>query len=223
MTQPTVLVLAKSPTAGRVKTRLCPPCTPLQAAALAEAALHDTLAAVVCTPNVRRVAVLDGPPGPWLPSAFDVVPQVHGGLARRLAGAFRHVDGPALLIGMDTPQVTPDLLSGALERLGAPGVDAVLGGAADGGYWAIGFARRVRRAFDGVPMSTARTAIAQRRRLAALGLRWAELPQLRDVDVIADAHAVAATIPNSRFACRLRVIAGALPASPGTERASLAG
>ncbi|GAB2471058.1 hypothetical protein GCM10027162_78090 [Streptomyces incanus] len=70
----TLLVIAKEPRPGRVKTRLTPPFTPGQAAELAEAALADTLHAVAATPAARRVLVLDGAPGPWLPPGFDVVP-----------------------------------------------------------------------------------------------------------------------------------------------------
>ena len=51
------------------------------------------------------------------------------------------VDAPALLVGMDTPQLHPDGVDAALAALGAPSCDAVLGPALDGGYWAIGFAR----------------------------------------------------------------------------------
>ncbi len=65
----TLLVIAKEPRPGRVKTRLTPPFTPGEAAALAEAALVDTLRAVAATPARRRVLVLDGEPGPWLPVA----------------------------------------------------------------------------------------------------------------------------------------------------------
>jgi glycosyltransferase A (GT-A) superfamily protein (DUF2064 family) len=107
----TLLVIAKPPLPGRVKTRLVPPCTPRQAAALAEAALADTLQAALAVPARRRVLVLDGEPGPWLPPGFDIIPQCGGGLDERLAGAFAAAHGPALLIGMDTPQLTPRLLT----------------------------------------------------------------------------------------------------------------
>lgn len=99
----TLLVIAKEPRPGWVKTRLTPPFTASEAAALARAALADTLSAVAAAPASRRVLVLDGTPGPWLPPGFDVVPQCAGGLDERLAGAFAGCDGPALLIGMDTP------------------------------------------------------------------------------------------------------------------------
>lgn len=198
-----IVVLAKAPRAGRSKTRLCPPCTPAEAATLAEAALADTLDAVSATPAARRVLALDGEPGEWMPPGFDVVPQVGGGLAERLAGAFAAAGGPAVLVGMDTPQVSPADLGAAIAALGGPGVDAVLGAAHDGGYWTIGLRRPDARVFAGVPMSTAATGAAQRRRLAELGLRYADIAPLRDVDTIADAYAVAAAAPRSRFARRL--------------------
>ena len=194
------MVLAKAPRPGRSKTRLCPPCTPRDAAALARAALADTLDAVLATPAARRVLVLDGPVGDWLAPGVEVVVQRGGGLDERLAHAFADVGGPALLVGMDTPQVTAGDLARGLERLAAPGVDAVLGPAIDGGYWAIGLREAQPRAFLGVPMSTARTNRAQHERLRRLGLRVALLPALRDVDRIADARAVAALAPAGRFA-----------------------
>lgn len=203
-------MLAKAPVPGRTKTRLCPPLTPGAAAVLALAALEDTLAAAAaCTAAGRRVVALDGEPGAWLPRGFAVIEQRGDGLAERLAAAFDDVGGGALAIGMDTPQVTPALLDGALERLADPRTDAVLGPAADGGYWAIGLRAPDARVFAGVPMSTPETRAAQRARLAALGLRCAELPPLRDVDTYADARAVAAQAPGSRFAAALGALAEA--------------
>jgi uncharacterized protein len=199
------MVLAKAPRPGRSKTRLCPPCTPHEAAALAQAALVDTLDAVLATPATRRVLVLDGPAGDWLPAGFDVVAQRGDGLDERLACAFADVGGPALLVGMDTPHVTPAELAGGLARLMAPGTDAVLGPAPDGGYWAVGLRTAEPRAFVGVPMSTSYTGRAQLARLRGLGLRVALLPALRDVDRIADARAVAALAPSGRFARALAV------------------
>ena len=201
----TLLVIAKEPVPGRVKTRLVPPCTHEQAASLAEAALTDTLRAVLMAPARRRVLVLEGRPGPWLPPGFDVVAQCGGPLDERLAGAFAAVRGPALLIGMDTPQVTPDLLSVDWQA-----ADAVFGPAADGGFWAIGLRVPDPALLRGVPMSTAKTGAIQRARLAAAGLRVADLPPLRDVDTAADAVAVARQAPQSRFAARARELAAVL-------------
>jgi rSAM/selenodomain-associated transferase 1 len=193
----TLAVIAKTPAPGVSKTRLCPPCTQAQAAALAAAALADTLDAVAATPTGRRVVVLAGAPIP-LPRGVDVIPQRGDGLAERLAAAFVDLGGPTLVIGMDTPQVTPRLLSQAMAALEE--ADAVLGPALDGGYWAIGLRRPDPAAFRGVPMSEPSTGAAQRERLRVLGFATAELPELRDVDRIADARAVAAQAPGTRFA-----------------------
>ena len=200
-----LLVVAKAPRAGRSKTRLCPPCTPAQAAAVAEAALADTLDAVAAT-GARPVLALCGPPGPWLPPGFRVIPQRGDGLDGRLANAWDDAGGAGVQIGMDTPQVTAALLDGALAALDTPGTDAVLGAAEDGGWWAIGLRRPDRRCFAGVPMSTPFTGAAQRRRLASLGLRIAGLPRLRDVDVFDDAVAVAAAAPRTRVAATVAAV-----------------
>ncbi|MFI1720826.1 DUF2064 domain-containing protein [Streptomyces sp. NPDC020489] len=194
----TLLVIAKEPLPGRVKTRLTPPFTPRQAAELAAASLTDTLRAVAATPASRRVLVLDGAPGPWLPPGFDVVRQGPGGLDERLAAAFAHCCGPALLIGMDTPQVTPELLT-----VDFAGCDARFGAAEDGGFWALGLAEPDPGLLLGVPMSTPVTGAVQRQRLVDAGLRVRDLPRLRDVDTADDAHAVAALAPHGRFAARL--------------------
>ena len=196
----TLLVIAKEPRPGLSKTRLSPPCSPEEAAGLAEAALRDTLESVAAVPAARRVLVLEGRPGPWLPVGYEVVPQRAGGLDERLAGAFAAATGPALLVGMDTPQVTPALIEASASALAGPEVDAVLGRAEDGGYWAIGLVRPDERVFRGVPMSVETTGEAQRARLDELGLRTEELPVLRDVDFFEDARAVASEAPDSRFA-----------------------
>ena len=204
-------MLAKTPIAGRVKTRLCPPFEPAEAAELARGALVDTLAAVAAVAATHVVA-LDGVPGPWLPAGFEVVAQPSGTLDRRLAGVFSGRRGPTVLVGMDTPQVTPALLCEALDRLGR-GAGAVLGPAADGGYWLVGLRRPDPRAFLGVPMSEPSTFAAQLERLAGLGLRTELVPELRDVDVADDAPAVASAAPDTEFArtlARLRRARGAL-------------
>ncbi|MFP3988931.1 DUF2064 domain-containing protein [Streptomyces sp. E11-3] len=196
----TVLVIAKEPVPGRVKTRLTPPCTPSEAAGLAEAALVDTLRAVAAAPAGRRVLVLDGAPGDWLPPGFDVVPQSGGGLDERLAAAFAGCRGPALVVGMDTPQITPELLAPALGPEAWQGCDAWFGPAADGGFWALGLADPDPGLLRGVPMSTPETGAAQRARLTAAGLRVRDLAVLRDVDTVDDAEQVAAAAPGTRFA-----------------------
>jgi uncharacterized protein len=201
-----VIVIAKSPVPGLVKTRLCPPCSSAQAAAIAEAALTDTLATVARLPHVQRVLALDGEPGDWIPSGFEVVPQEGTTLNERLDAAFMRAGAPALLIGMDTPQVRTAHLVNAIRTLHDPGVDAILGDAFDGGWWITGFGRYVPGAFDDVLMSTPYTADLQRMRFRQLGLRCAPVPPLQDVDTFPDALRVATSIPESRFATRVREV-----------------
>ncbi|MEV6651615.1 DUF2064 domain-containing protein [Streptomyces sp. NPDC051219] len=196
----TLLVIAKEPVPGRVKTRLTPPYSPLEAARLAEAALADSLATVAAAPVRRRVLVLEGEPGSWLPPGIEVVAQCSGTLDERLAAAFALCSGPALLIGMDTPQVAPADLAPALASDAWRGCDAWFGPAADGGFWALGLAEPDPQLLRGVPMSVPETGDVQRRRLTDAGLAVRDLRVLRDVDTAADARLVAAQAPHSRFA-----------------------
>lgn len=201
-----LIVIAKEPRPGHAKTRLIPELGAVGAAAVAEACIADTLNAVAEVSSSRRVLVLDGEPGEWVPDAgFEVIPQREGGLGARLAGAFEDSGAaPAVLVGMDTPQLNEGLLTSTVASLCAEGTDAVLGPASDGGYWAIGLRESDPRVFEGVPMSAAETGDHQRARLAELGLNWTELEQLRDIDTIADARAVAAVTPWTRCADALR-------------------
>lgn len=200
MTSITLLVIAKEPLPGRAKTRLTPPCSAAEAAALAGAALADTIDVVARTPAARRVLVFEGDPRPWRRDDFELLPQRGEGLGERLAAAFQDVGAPALLVGMDTPQLTPDLLVDGMRALAQPDVDAVLGPTLDGGYWSVGFSSPAGGAFTGVPMSRNCTWLKQRTRLGELGLRIHEQVSLRDVDTIEDARAVARDAPHTRFA-----------------------
>lgn len=208
----TLILIAKAPVAGRVKTRLCPPCTPAEAAALAAAAIHDTATAMESAARCgdRLVLALDRPCAangrPRLATRFadwEVHPQRGGGLDARIAAAFSDSgSGPALLVGMDTPQITPEMLRVAATALTTH--RSVIGPAADGGFWLVGARRPDPALFVGVPMSRSDTGAHQRRRLVAAGLQPCELDELVDVDTIADANAVARAAPHTRFAATLR-------------------
>jgi uncharacterized protein len=203
-----VLVMAKEPVPGRAKTRLCPPLTPTEAASVAEAALADTLTAVAACGSDRQLLALDGEPGLWLPPGFSVIRQRGEGLSARLAAAWRDADGPGVQIGMDTPQVTPELLDACLAATAERAVSATLGLACDGGWWALGLSERWDvDVFAGVPMSTPVTGACQLANLRAHGHRVGELPGLLDVDTMADARRVAAAVPAGRFARRLDMLA----------------
>ncbi|WP_194244319.1 TIGR04282 family arsenosugar biosynthesis glycosyltransferase [Nonomuraea phyllanthi] len=200
-----IVVIAKEPAPGRVKTRLVPPLTPGEAAALAGAALEDTLRTVAQVPAAGRVLALDGAPGAWLPDGFTVLPQRGDGLDERLAAAFedahRLLPAPIVLIGMDTPQVAAGLLADALSLLA--GHDAVFGPAADGGFWLLGLRAPDPALLLGVPMSAPITGEVQLRRLKEAGMSVALMPCLTDVDTMADAVEVAALAPASRYAATL--------------------
>jgi glycosyltransferase A (GT-A) superfamily protein (DUF2064 family) len=197
----TLIVLAKQPWAGRVKTRLVPPLSYEQAADLAAAALQDTLAAVEQATAANRVLAFDGDVRGWLPAGWRHHWQRHGDLDARIVAAFAAARGPAVLVGMDTPQLRP----AQLDAFDPSRFDACLGLARDGGYWAIGFADPALAcpAVRGVPMSTDRTAEVQLGRLAALGLRVQLLEPMTDVDTIDTAYEVAAVAPETRFAAAL--------------------
>lgn len=188
-----VTIIAKAPVAGRVKTRLCPPCTPQQAADVAAAALADTFAAVdlvAAATGARRVLLLDGDVQAWMPADYEVIPQRGVGLGERLQNGF--VDaGPGVIIGMETPDAAPWLVDG-LDAVRAG--RNVLGPATDGGYWMIGLCaesmERVDDVFRGVPMSTADTGAAQLRTLQQLGREVTLLPAARDLDDFDDLLAI---------------------------------
>ncbi|MGH3486936.1 MAG: TIGR04282 family arsenosugar biosynthesis glycosyltransferase [Actinopolymorphaceae bacterium] len=208
-----VLVVAKAPQPGRVKTRLTPVATAAEAADIAAAALLDTLDAVHATGAAVLVALAGDLDrcvrGKEIRSRLArgvVLFQRGHSFGDRLANAHLdarrvHAYGPILQIGSDTPQVSPGLLLGAAEQLRDRGVDGVLGPAADGGWWALGL-RDAKHAdvLRTVPMSRADTGAQTLAALRTSGLRIGSLPELRDVDTVADAVTVAAEIPGSRFA-----------------------
>ena len=121
------------------------------------------------------------------------------GLDERLAAAFADLGGPAVVIGMDTPQVTAELLDLVVSTLCTPGTDAVLGPANDGGYWVLGLRAADPAALLGVPMSLAHTGAAQLDRLRELGLHTRAVPELTDLDTFDEALEVAAVATGRRF------------------------
>jgi glycosyltransferase A (GT-A) superfamily protein (DUF2064 family) len=214
-----VLVLAKAPVAGRVKTRLMAAATPEGAAGIAAAALLDTLEAAAAVPGARVVVALEG--DARLAERADevvdalaatvVVPQRGHTLGERITAAHDDVaaayPGAATVqIGMDTPQVDARLLGDALDLVAGGGADAAVGLALDGGWWALALADPRRAAvIAAVPTSLddtgPRTLATLRAGHAGLDPgRVLELPPLSDVDTPGDAVAVADLVPGGRFA-----------------------
>jgi rSAM/selenodomain-associated transferase 1 len=203
-----LIVIAKCPETRSVKTRLASAIGEDSAREAATAMLADTLETVADTGVSERVLAFDGDgmPGEWLPSGFRVVRQRGRGLGERLAAAFEDAGRSAFLIGSDTPQITVDLLDGALGHLADPRC-VPIGPAEDGGYWGIGRARSGVDLFTDVPMSTDGTYAETLRRIDECGLRPHVLAVLRDVDEISDLRQVA---PHCPVHSRTRAFAGLL-------------
>jgi uncharacterized protein len=206
----TLLVVAKAPEPGRAKTRLAATVGDRVAADIAAAALLDTLDAVAAAPVAGRVVALsgdlDGAAGTaeirHRLEAFTVIEQRGDSFADRLANAHADAAGgyPVLQIGMDTPQVTAELLASCAGRLVE--CPAVLGLARDGGWWVLGV--RTPAAADclrTVPMSQPDTGELTLKALRDNGIDVAPVQQLADFDVVDDVAAVRdACRPDSRFA-----------------------
>jgi rSAM/selenodomain-associated transferase 1 len=182
-----IIVFAKAPVPGAVKTRLIPALGEGGAARFAERLVRqaiDTAQAafpgaveLCCAPDATH-PFFRGIEGVTLAEqgAGDLGARMHRALERSLRGV-----EAAVLIGADCPVLTPDDLLAAAARL-AEGADAVLGPADDGGYVLIGARRVVPELFDGIAWGGARVLDEQRDRLRSLGWRWSELPRLWDVD-----------------------------------------
>jgi uncharacterized protein len=205
-----VLVVAKAPVAGRVKTRLGAEIGMASAADIAAAALLDTMAACRAAfgPDACLLSLsgdfADSVRGDELTRAADgwsVGRQRGSTFAERLANA--HLDvppgGPVVQVGMDTPQLTPALLVDVATATDHH--DAVLGPAEDGGWWVLALRRpTAARSLHEVPTSTPATYDDTRRALVGEGLDVVAATMLRDVDTATDAEVVAATVPDSHFA-----------------------
>ncbi len=195
-----VLVMAKAPVPGRVKTRLCPPCTHEQAAHVAAAALADTVDAIDAAPVTHRTLVLSGH---WpVPAGWSVASQRGYGLGERLVHAYADTALPGIatvLVGMDTPQLAPAHVAAVGAALRE--TDAVLGPADDGGWWVLGLHDPADAVvLASVPMSSPHTGQHTEAALRARGLSVARTATLTDVDTAADAWTVAAGCPGTRFA-----------------------
>lgn len=221
-------IFFKSPVAGRVKTRLCPPLTPDEAATLYAAFLADTLALCRRVPGaeVTLFHAGDSPtpdPRTGLPGAADLpcLPQRGEDLGARMADALDRLrdeaDGPvrALLVGTDHPDLPVAHLEAAFAALATH--DLVLGPATDGGYYLVGLSRPAPGLFEGVAWSTEVVYRQQVERAERLGLSRAELPPWHDVDTPADLAALRA-----RLADPVAAGGGGPEIAPETRRALMA-
>ena len=187
-------VMAKAPRPGKVKTRLAPPLTLEQTAALnicflrdttsniAEVAQQGSAAGIICYTPVGDEVAFDG----LLPEGFQLIPQRGDGFGERLHCAATDLlacgFGAVCLIDSDSPTLPGSALVAAVEALLTPGDRVVLGGSDDGGYYLIGLKAPHTQVFERITWSTGSVLQETRERAAEAGLLLVELPLWYDVD-----------------------------------------
>ena len=189
-----VVIMAKQPAPGAVKTRLRPLLPDGDVAALYDAflrdridqvrSLHGAAPAIAYTPAESRPFFAELAPD------FRLLPQVGDGLSARLTHTFRQLfdmgrDG-VIATDSDSPTLPTEHLQAAIDCLTANGADVVLGPSDDGGYYLVGLRRLHPALFDEMPWSTPEVYDETLRRAAQLGLRVASLPRWYDVDTPAE-------------------------------------
>lgn len=209
-----LIVIAKECLPGRVKTRLTPVLSAEEAASLALVSLRQTMRTVRSVDVDERVLLLDGDPRGLDTTGFRVEAQAAGRLDERIAAAFDARSTPVLLIGMDTPQVSPEVLQSVVDDEVS---DAWFGAATDGGFWALGLRAAHGGLVRGVPMSQSDTGAAQLRRLRLAGLRTRVLPVLTDVDRVEDAVTVARAAAGTPFAAAVGSLGVAARRRPAAD------
>lgn len=200
----TLVVMAKECVPGRVKTRLHPAYSLETAARIAAASLGDTLRFGDSLGVERRVLCFAGDPPRDAAAGWDIVPQSGGGLDDRIATVLDACTGPTLLVGMDTPQLRQEHVAPVFAWPSE--IDAWLGMASDGGFWALGLRSPDGAAVRGVPMSRADTGRRQLGRLLSRGLRVGFLPVLTDIDTAESLAAVASDLPRGRLSRLLETV-----------------
>ncbi len=218
------VVFAKEPKPGEVKTRLTPPLTPEQAAAVYEGFVDDVCATVAhaSAKTDRRVLAAPGGAGPKLAAVakrhgFETAAQEGADLGARmkhaLAAELARGAKSVVLVGSDSPTLPAKEVANAAKLAASAG--AVIGPAGDGGYWLVACAGKVPDLFDGIPWSTRDVLAATLTRAKATKTRLALLPFWYDVDTVEDLRLLAAhaahldAAPRTREAiATLRILGG---------------
>jgi rSAM/selenodomain-associated transferase 1 len=198
-----LVVFAKAPIPGQVKTRLCPPLTPDEAATLHGSFVLDMLERtktatvqfklpldryLACAPASTHVffKIMEERQG------VKLIDQVGDDLGERMAQAFETLFARgykhAMIVGTDVPSLPLEQYKQAMDLLGSH--DLVLGPALDGGYYLIGLNRSIPALFAGIPWSTDQVLNMTQEKASALGLKVALLAPWRDVDTIDDLQAL---------------------------------
>jgi rSAM/selenodomain-associated transferase 1 len=194
-----LILLAKAPIPGQVKTRLCPPLTGKEAAVLYACLLEDTAAEMARLRRVHRYLFFS-PPGsegffrrdPF--SVFEPLPQSGGNLGERMANAFRTAFergfARAVLVGADCPVLSASLVRAAFRELSSS-AGAVFGPSDDGGFYLIALSSNAPSLFRGVDWGTASVLSEVSLRCRTAGIPYALLPPGFDIDTVDDVTALA--------------------------------
>lgn len=187
-------IMTKAPEAGKVKTRLTPPLTSAEAAALNKCFLRDlslSIASASAGSPARGVAIYT-PVGKEttyndiLPEGFLMLPQRGESFGERLSHAVTDLlsagFGSACLINSDSPTVPARSFAKAANELAKPGDRVVLGPSDDGGYYLIGLKRLHHRVFQNIDWSTERVLEQTMKRAQEIGVQVHQLPSGYDVD-----------------------------------------
>lgn len=191
-----VVLMAKAPVPGRVKTRLCPPLAPAEAARLCACMLGDAAEEISSMARIARYLFLDPPvaanamrEAPF--SSFERFPQRGKDLGEKMwdaaATAFRRGAVRVVIVGGDCPALAPERLRSAFWEL-REGAEAVFGPSADGGYYLVGLACPDERLFRKFTWGTPTVLMDTVARCRALSIPFSFLPPERDVDTGEDLH-----------------------------------
>lgn len=209
-------IFVKEPLPGKVKTRLCPPFSPAQAARLYEASLRETVAAMTAPGLSFRVVLCPAGDPAWFRREFPELPVLEQGagdlgerMARILAALLQRGAKGAALIGSDSPDLPPSLVESALDALA--GAEAVLAPAADGGYVLVGESRHRPELFRDVPWSTPEVMAVTRSRCQKAGIVCREIGGWDDLDDLPSLHRLLKRAPDCATARLARLLIGDLP------------
>ena len=187
-------VMTKAPRAGYVKTRLSPPLTPEEAAAINTCFLRDTTAAIslIVADGAARGIAAYTPVGAEsayidiLPAHFELIPQRGDAFGERLAFAMEDLlqvgFKSVCLIDSDSPTVPQRAYAHATKLLDQSGDRIVFGPSDDGGYYLIGMKKLHRRLFEDIDWSTERVGEQTLQRVEEIGVKVELLPTWYDVD-----------------------------------------
>ncbi len=198
-----LVIFAKAPIPGQVKTRLCPPLTPDEAATLHGSFVLDTLERtktavgklklqmdrhLACTPSSTHVffKIMEERQGVKLIDQIgdDLGARMHEAVETMVLRGYRRT----IIIGTDVPTVPIEYFRQALTLLDSH--DLVIGPALDGGYYLIGLSKPVPKLFVDMPWSTDQVMKLTQERAAVLGLKAALIQPWRDVDTLVDLEAL---------------------------------